>query len=294
MKLPKLNLKANKKIWLGAGTIIVIILLVVIFGHSKNTNATKGLPNFPVTSPEDISLINSKVNKNLTYAVVNSDPDKYKGQVIQWGGQVFVEPEKDNAGVYLQVMHTDSDNSFVVGYQKPDFQVKQDDYIIVTGVVSGKFEGENGFGAKLSKPLIKAGLIEQSTRSGTAESADLTIPVSQTNTQNGFMVTLDKIEVASAETRYFLTVKNNSSDKISFYTFDAKAIQGSKQFELKSIYDSNEEIPSEILPGVEAKGVLVSDPIDKSQKEISLILPKPYDSSFNNNWQDITFKVSLP
>lgn len=261
---------------------------------SKTTTQDKSLPDFPVTTPEDIARLKSKVNKDLTYDIVSSNPNQYKGQVIQWGGRVFVEPERDKDGVYLQAYNTDNDKNFITAYAKPDFQVKKDDYIIVTGTVKGEFEGENAFGAKLKAPTIVAGYIEAGTRSQAIAPADLTVPVNQPNTQNGFTVTLDRVELSANETRFFLKLKNDSKEKINFSTYDTKVTQGSKQYESTSAYNSDENLPSELLPGVEATGAIVFPAVDKSQKQVSLYLAQPHGEDYSRNWKDITFNIMLP
>jgi hypothetical protein len=55
--------------------------------------------------------------------------------------------------------------------------------------------------------------------------------LNDTQTQHGVSITVTKIEFADTETRVFVTVKNGSKRKASVYSFDAKAVQGSQQFD---------------------------------------------------------------
>lgn len=294
------NLSKTKKI---AVIVILIILLGIGLTVGKGKNSSSSLAGSttsqsvssisPATSPDEIASLKAKVDKSLTYDIVNSDPDAYKGKVIQWGGKVFVEPEKDLNGVYLQVYAGDNDKNFIVAYAVPSFEVKRDDYISVIGVVKGKFSGENGFGAKIDVPQITAGYIEKGTRSSVLEPASKTVNVNKPIIQNAFTVTLDKIELAANETRFFLKVSNKSGGAVNFYTYGAKAVIGTTQLEAKSQYGSGEELPSEVKDGVEATGVLVF-PAMKPGQNVRLLLDKPYSSSnYNLNWQEVNFDASI-
>ena len=53
-------------------------------------------------------------------------------------------------------------------------------------------------------PAIEAGYIEAGTRNEVAAPASQVIPVNDSNTQNKFTVTLEKIELAQNETRFFI------------------------------------------------------------------------------------------
>lgn len=276
------------------------LLLSTIACASNSTSGTTNeaqssdLPVFPVSNKEDIALLKSKVNRSLTYDIVNSNPDQYKDEVIEWGGKVFAEPEIDDSGVYFQVFATGDNKNFVVGYQDPNFKVKRDDYVIVTGIVKGKFEGTNAFGAALEVPLIQAGYVEKTTRSNAISPAITTVPVNAINSQNGFDVTLTKVELAKDETRFFLKVLNGSGEKVSFYTYQAKVTQGNKQLEPKMLFNTAEELPNEFLPGITAEGVLVFPAVDPQPKQLVLYLDKPYSSDYQKTWNEISLNVNLP
>jgi len=268
--------------------IIVIIILALNGRGAKSAAADTGLV-FPSTSESQISAVKSKVNDTLTYDIVNSEPEKYRGQIVRWGGKVFVEPEKDANGVYLQAYASESDKNFVINYPNPKFDVKKDDYIIAYGVVEGRFTGKNAFGAEINVPQITAAYIEKTSRSSALAPAQNSIPVNQQNAQNGFIVSIDKVELAADETRVYLTVNNTSEEKVSFYTYDARLVAGSKQLEPISQYGSGEELPSDFRNGIKSTGVLVFPKLDKNQT-VKLFLSKPYGEDYNKNWNEINFE----
>lgn len=80
----------------------------------------------------------------------------------------------------------------------------------------------------------------------------------------GFQVTLDKIEFGEESTRAYVTLTNNTDRGVSFYTFDAKILQGSMQADyLEDSYAYYEEEPqAELRPGVKTQGVVPFEPVD--------------------------------
>lgn len=289
------------RIFIGLSVCLIALMIIIGCGDSKNTatNTTaeesqSNLPDFPVKTKDEIAQLKSLVNQQLTYDIVNSDPDSYKGEVIEWGGRVFTEPERDSDGTYFQVYITGNDKNLVVGYPDPNFQVNKDDYVIVTGVIGGKYEGTNAFGATLKVPAVKAGYIEKTTRSKALAPAISTIPVNQNNDQNGFVVTLTSVEVAKEETRFLLQVTNGSGEKVSFYTYGTKVTQGNKQYDAVSTYNTGEELPSEFVPGVTANGVLVFPAITNDPKTLTLYLDAPHGTDYMKDWKDMNFSINIP
>jgi hypothetical protein len=172
--------------------------------------------------------------------------------------------------------------------------LKDDDYIIVTGELLGKFNGENAFGAKLEIPAVEAATIEKVTRNDVVAPTTAAIEINQSDIQNKFTVTLEKMELAKNETRFLIKLKNDGNEKVTFYDFDSKLTQGSKQYEPDSSLDSDQELPNDILPGIEAEGYVVFPAIDQSQKQMTLFLDEPSSDDYDLDWKEVKFDVTLP
>lgn len=287
----------NKKAWISLIVIASIVVIgIAVYASKKQGDAISNpLKNSVLaTSQNEIEKLKSSVDKNITFTMVASNPDAYKGKIIQWGAKVFTQPEKDNDGVYLQAYEGGEDNNFAISYAKPDFQVNEDDFVIITGKVTGKFKGENAFGAKLEIPTVEAGYIEVAKRNDVVAPTELEVPIGKTNTQYDFLVTLEKIELAKNETRFFIKLKNEGKSKVNFYSFDDKLTQGAKQYEKESSYGTGQELPSEILPGVEAEGVIIFPAIDRTQKQLTIHLNEPSNGNYSLDWKTIKFDITLP
>ena len=283
------NLPKKSKKWM---VILPIIILLAIGAIA--VVAVKGKHDKPVSSQADIDKLKSSVRKDLTYSQVVSDPEKYKGSVVQWGAKVFTQPEKDDKGIYFQAYEGGDDNNFAVAYADPSSQINEDDFAIITGKITGKFKGTNAFGAKLEIPAMEALYIEKSTRNDVVAPTEDTISVNKSDVQHGFTVTLDKIELAKNESRFFIKLKNDGKDSVNFYDYDSKVTQGSKQYEVESSSDTGKELPSEILPGIEAEGVVLFPAIDRGQKQLTVYLDKPSNGDYSLDWNDVKFDVVLP
>ena len=105
--------------------------------------------------------------------------------------------------------------------------------------------------------------------------------------QQGFNVTVEKVQYAAEQTRVYVTIRNNSADKMSFSNYDTRILMNGQQIEQKDDWDA--ELPKlsyEILPGASTSGVLTFPAIDQNQA-FQLIIP----SIYSDNWElDYEFK----
>ena len=217
----------------------------------------------------------SQVSFSLNnWDVLFTDPDEYKGAKVDLVGSVFMPPERDENGIYLQMWADPINQTWntLVAIRDAEISIKDGDYVHVKGSVFGGFEGENMLGGKVRAVRVEA---ESATIVDALAIAPPAIRVYEgghdVQTQYGLQVSLHKVEFAESETRIFLTVANNSKEEASFYSFNVKAVQGNQQFEFDfSDFSgiSYPEVQSELLPGVESSGVVVlpaMDPISETR-----------------------------
>ncbi|WP_175640192.1 hypothetical protein [Metabacillus schmidteae] len=125
------------------------------------------------------------------------------------------------------------------------------------------FEGENMVGGTISAPMILADSIEKTDYATAFAPAIKTVELKKEIDQHGFVIKVNKIELAETETCVFVNVTNNSKDTISFYSFNSKMTLGGSQLETT---DNNEagypEVQSEILAGVSSEGILLFAALD--------------------------------
>ena len=63
---------------------------------------------------------------------MHSNPKEYKGKKVDFYAQIFVEPERDKDGTYLQAW-ADKEHSknTIIAFKDPKLDVKREDYIHV-------------------------------------------------------------------------------------------------------------------------------------------------------------------
>ena len=224
-----------------------------------------------------------------------SNPKDYRGYEVEFTAQVFVEPERDDTTVYLQVYAKpeDYEQNVIVYFEESDFNIKTDDYVKISGIVEDEFEGENLMGGTIIAPLIKATSVEVVDYITAVAPTLKEVIVDETITQHGMEVTLQKIEFAENETRAYVKVKNNTDGTVYFSEYDAKLLTGSSQFETEYIYESGlPEIPYDILAGVEAEGVLMFPELDLETDSITLHA-EGYSDDYMLDFQPFVFEVEI-
>ncbi|AYA78025.1 DUF4352 domain-containing protein [Bacillus sp. Y1] len=244
-------------------SILLLSILSLVACGSEETNSSETNESKNTKQKEEES---GKLLTEEEFTKMFSDPKKYKGSKVEYFGRIFTEPEKDDEGTYLQVFADDNDElNTIVAINDPNLTVKTDDIIHITGTVTDVFKGENLMGGTIVAPAIKADKIEISDYATAFAPAIKTIDVNQEMDQHGYLLKLNKIELAENETRAYVTITNNTQDTISFYTFNTKLVVGNTQYEENNEFNYP-EIQSDILPGVTTEGIIVFPVIPESRE----------------------------
>lgn len=227
-------------------------------------------------------------------AQMYTDPDKFMNRTVTLTGRVFTSPERDEDGIYFQMFY-DTENhdlNTIVAYFDPAFELEEGDYVKLTGVVSGNFEGENAFGGTVTAPQIIATSLEKSSYAEVVSPALKTVtPKGASSTQHGYTVSLTKVEFAEKETRLYFTVENAGKATFNLYSFNTKLVQNGKQYEEETNYDADyPEIQSDLLPGVTTEGIISFPPIDQADFQIIL---DAYSDDFDEDFEVYTFDISV-
>lgn len=238
---------------------LCLFLLTACSGATGGSGASDG--NDGTGEESDQKFTRENLSQLLT------DPKRYKGASVDVVGKVFGEVEVSESGVAWQMWGDPKKSEFniAVAYAKPGFAIRSDDFVHVVGVVNGELKGKNAFGAEIVTAIVQATSAEVVDALAAAPPALKTAATNATQEQKGLSVTVEKIEFAAEETRVFLSINNGTGAKVSFYTFNAKLVQGSTQIEPESSFDEYPEVQSELLPGVKSSGVIAFAKVDSTQ-----------------------------
>jgi hypothetical protein len=229
---------------------------------------------------------------NQNWDLALTDADRYKDEPVRLTGRIFLPPEVSAEVVGFQIYTTaglTDGNTIVVG--PSGLKVKEDDYVQVEGKLEGMFEGENLFGATLRVPRVVADKVTVVGRN-VAIPPVKTYDVNQSINQHGLTITLERVEVADPETRLYVKVQNGSKYKAYLFTSDANLVQGNKQFEPKITFDtSSPELPSDILPGIEAEGVILFDPVN-AEESLKFIWEDPHLDNYSLDFVPFVWQIA--
>ena len=198
-----------------------------------------------------------------------SNVDDFVGERYDFIGQVFNIEVDEDGDTILQVWQdivNSENNTIVVISGSAD--VEYDDYISVSGLISGEYEGTNLFGGTVYAPVVSARSYDIVDYITAVAPTKHTIAVEDTINQHDLEVTLNKIEFADLETRVYITIYNGTSEEANFYSFNSYLIQGKTQFEEEWNWEY-EDIPSDIQPGVEVSGIIVFPPMNPGDGPIT-------------------------
>ncbi len=240
----------------------------------------------PAEPAEKVYLEESEIDAAL------SDADSYKGKYINIVGKVF-SIEKDGDTVAMQVWYDveNAEQQFIVYAGKEvASDVKEDDFIKADGKITGTFTGENYFGGEIKALMMEADTMEIGGYDEIYAPAEITKEIGETKDQHGVSVTLERVEFAKGEARVYVTVKNESGDTASIYTYSAKAVQDGKQFEHQDNYEAGYDSDiGDVLDGAIKEGVIRFKGLDP-EKGFKLTM-----EAYSDNWEitleDYVFEV---
>jgi hypothetical protein len=265
------------------GVISLFIILIIVFASldtdkmpSENTSVTAGTVK---------ELSKEEFEQMFT------EPKKYIGDRVDYYAKVF-KVERNSDGTYIQAFANPKESTMntAIVVKDPYLEVKSDEIIHVIGIITDELKGQNLFGATLRLPVITAENLENSDYATAFSPAEKTYDLKSEINQKGFIIKIDRIELASDETRVYLSVTNQSNNKIHPSSYTAKIIQGSNQYDFQMNFNADyPEIQNEILPEAASSGVITFPKIDLNSPFRLYI--EGYTDNFNVRIEPFVFEV---
>lgn len=278
---------------------VVIVLLVIGLAVGLTLGLGGGGSNTTGTTSTSVSTDNSNLTfGNQNWNEVCSNPSRFKGAKVEGlVGKIFVAPEVSGSAVAIQ-MYADpanSDQPTIVYYSGgAPSQFANSDIIKVDGIVGGEFSGQNAMGGTITDPTIQATSVTKTDASALIQGGK-DVTVAQQQNQNGVVIIVDKMVLQDNETDFFVRVNNQSGANANFEGYEAQLQVGNQQLNEDSSKSSQYgEMPSSILPGVVASGVLVFPAVGTpvpSTGAVALHLTASSDN-YNLNFNPYVFNIS--
>lgn len=244
------RVKGGKVKW---GVLLAILLLgamILAGGGNQYDDGSAYNPNQLISQEE--------------YSDFFSDVSAYRGRSVDMYGKIFNILDSSDSMVFQMYTDDEMEHSVIV-YDSSNTAVKEEEYVLVKGVVTDTYEGENLMGGSVICPLISAHSISESNYIEAFSPATKTVALSDAQwSRDGLKLTIDKVEFAEKETRLYATLENEGKESVSMALYSAKIVQGKKQYELSSNYNADyDELQSDINAGVTDTGILTFPPLKK-------------------------------
>lgn len=273
--------KNSKKIFPLIGLILGVVSIIIALGSIGSIGSSGN------NEPDEIVYVDeADIDK------IYGDADSYKGMYVKLTGQVFNREVSDGV-LFLQInedIENYDNNTLVYYYGDDDLDIKEDDYVTVDGYITGSTSYQNIAGGTISAPEITAKSIEKISYIDAVVPTLKTIEPNQTVDNNGYKLTLTKIEFAEKETRCYFTFENTGNNTFTLWSSEGVLVQDSSQYDITYNYDGNyEELPYDIQQGVTASGIITFDGI---QQDVDFtITMSGYDEETYDDY-DFKFEVS--
>jgi hypothetical protein len=265
---------------LGLGLIAVLILLVTGVGlvaGSGGGGSSQGGGNSDgggSNSKEQQGAAGDQYASEIdpftkaNYGILAANPDEHAGAEVDVIGQLLDNPENRGDEVAFQ-MWTDPANadwSTVVHTDEGSLGLRTNNYVHVRGEVLGSMKGENAFGVTVSAVEVDADTVERVEGVDAIDPTQKTLTVSKTVENEGFSITLEKIEFGTKHARAYISARNEG-EKSAKIDFDrSKITQSGERFGNRDPYDYHLDKPKGGMPtGAETEGWVIFGSPDRSK-----------------------------
>lgn len=213
------------------------------------------------------------------------DPKSFTGYPVNLKFAVISEPVyTENYTIFEAWLDPAQEKGTTVFVLNGALDIEEGDFNQLTGVIGGELLlseimiGEVVYD-RLIGILLDVNEIKPVTPIEVLAPVIKTIKPNKTANQNRLGITVEKVEFARQETRVFVNIKNGSRSRVFFD--DAKALQGSRQYELEEgaavDYEDYPEVQGDLLPGVETSGVIVFGPAEIGKGKMTLYFDVIFD-----------------
>ncbi len=262
------------------GLIVLLVALALVltwpFISARLTEDDKK-PQVPKAKPINNSGIRAMA----------ADPKGFVGKKVNLNGLVAQEPEFDAQGTHFHVsLRYGLREEYMVVDDPAMVELSAGDAINVRGKIDDTFVGVTNEGQESTVVRVTASSIKPIALEEAAAPAEVIWKTGSQKEDHDVVIRVGHVEFAAIETRFYLSIDNQSPGPIVVHVFNSTLSQNGKMVELKMEKSADyQEIPVDIEPGTKSDGVMVFPTMD-SNKPINLML-----KISGSNWES---EVELP
>jgi len=223
--------------------------------------------------PAKTKPASGQVLANRDIANILLSPRGYRDRAVRFFGRVAADPEYDSEGTHIQVyvVYGAKNTNIVVDYPAT-LEITQGDFIALRGRVGEPFTGVTDSGERLSTFRVDAAKVRGASAEQALAPPDVVRAGKTSRVWRDVEVSVERVEFAAAETRFYMKVDNRSAEAIVNQIFNCQASQGARLLGLQPNRIANyKELAVDLPGGSSDRGVLVF-PALKPGRAIGLVL----------------------
>lgn len=145
---------------------IILVMVAILFPPQSaiQTEERSTIRSGPTrkTTPPPTSTRPTVTFTTENWHILQSDPNRYSGAHAKIAGKVFMEPHREGENLLLQIWAPpdDRDRSTVVLWRNPTLDIRDGDFVMVTGMTIGTYTFKTITGVEIEPIVVLADSVE--------------------------------------------------------------------------------------------------------------------------------------
>lgn len=210
------------------------------------------------------------------YSELSYQADIFQGSQLSCWVQVLYNAQETEEGSYFSFRTVSSQNSGqelygVAFWPGSASQLYDGRYLSITGTILGEYTYTDSFGYEDSGPAVYVTDLTISSYAEIFAPAIVTIfPDLDPVTRNDCTIDLTRVEFAETETRFYLTINNNTSEHLILYPDQTTAYQDNRRYHWQENYEADYTISYDGVDAGKSRELILAFPPMSDRWEIEL------------------------
>lgn len=234
------------------GAIVIIAFVAASFLGLVKYNADSSVTTYSIMVSKDLQAAvqqeppqSKEIIQPNQYSEVAYHADEFQGSQLSCWAQVLYNAQQTEEGSYFSFRTVSAENSgqeiYGIGFW-PDVSTELYDgcYLSITGTVLGEYSYTDSFGYEDKGPAFYITQLSSSSYAEIFAPAIVTLsPDLSPVTRNGCSISLNRVEFAETETRFYLIIQNNTDEHLILYPDETTVYQENRRYHWQENYQAD-------------------------------------------------------
>ena len=285
MKMPAILSKREKAPILAVALLLLIAAAVVVIiqlrpGRPAGENSIAVSSELRRAVQQEVLPASEEapIDREL-YTTLNTDSSEYTGRQVVSMAQVLYDPQYTEEGIYFSFrsVSPEQDGHVLYGlafWPGEDPGLSDRSYISMTGTLLGDYSYVDSYQFQDRGPALYLTDLSLSSYGEIFAPAIITLfPQGQQAEHDGCAMCLERAEFAKKESRFFVTLENNTGKPIKIQIQETEAFQDGQFYNCLINYNSEDTSIYEEIPDGESQTVVLTFPAIVPNSDILLTVP---------------------